>query len=77
MRLLPARPAHAMSVDPAVPHAFKAPPDDWALFATGGSSGPGLGTLHVRVAQPRAGHPPRCRVLGCAKPADDPVHDDA
>lgn len=75
MHPMTSAPDHALAIDPSRPHLFKAPPDDWALFATGGSSGPGLGTLHVRVAQPRAGHPPRCRVLGCARTPDDPIHD--
>ncbi len=69
------KPGHALSIDPASPHAFKAPPDEWALIATTGTDA-GTGVYHVRVAQPRQGHPPRCRVLGCARPVDDPIHDD-
>lgn len=74
MHVLETSQHHALAVDPAKPHAFKAPPDDWALFVGAQSNGT-TGPLYARVAQPRAGHPPRCRVLGCAKPADDPVHD--
>lgn len=67
-------PEHSLATDPALPHPFKAPPADWASIATiGPDADPTL--KHIHIAGPRLGHPPRCRVLGCARPSDDPVHD--